>query len=226
MHYEITNTVLFDLFDGRGDWRNPWYWRERDEATDQERVGHLVQPGVVPPRGDRRGPSADGEREAAGRCGDDVRPVADQFDRAAAEARWSNCDRKDCNCSWHNTEWKPWNLTRCLDRQRAGECPALAGGDRGPEPGRDARPGGAGGDTGGPGAGGGGGYSVTCSASERCTKAHRLCRDYIHDWCMASIHCGCRLFYCSRPPGHDGDHVACSPSINEHNLATWPQEAL
>jgi hypothetical protein len=61
----------------------------------------------------------------------------------------------------------------------------------------------------------------------KCTEKHRLCvktRDYLADWCCAKYPKTNSHYVCSREPGHSGDHVACSPSSESHNLARWPQK--
>ncbi len=64
----------------------------------------------------------------------------------------------------------------------------------------------------------------------KCTEKHRLCvktRDYVTDWCNARSNEGDDGWYCSRKPGHTGDHVACYGSATDatgHNIARWPQK--
>jgi hypothetical protein len=48
----------------------------------------------------------------------------------SSTTRWAHCNREAC------ADWQ--NHTRCLDRQRAGTCPALAGRGGGLEPSGDA----------------------------------------------------------------------------------------
>jgi hypothetical protein len=99
------------------------------------RVRNMVLPGQLPAGRDGRQANTHGEREAAGRQRDDVRPLADEQPGPSSTTRWAHCNREAC-ADWQNHQ-------SCLDRQRAGACPALAGCNRGPEPGGDARPGGA-----------------------------------------------------------------------------------
>ena len=170
--------------------------------VNAQRVCHLVFPRLGQTRGDRRGPGADGEREAATGRSPDVRDVADQFDWEAAEARWLNCHRKGCRYSGFWSE----NRIGCLDRQRAGFCPAQPGRDSGPQPGRDA---GVGPRRAEEGPGGGDGGVVTCP----------FCDPSRWFPCKAELPVG---FLCSRQRGHQGPHVACGNLT--HKLAIWPQE--
>lgn len=148
---EITNMDLFDILvvphlrqlaavhgglggdDGEDyafvpDIRRAVRWRNQAYAYAHG-LGDVVQPGVMPFRGHRGRPLPHGEREAAGRLEADVRHMGDEFDWKAAKARWAACPHNDCD-GWQ----VPFN-TGCLDRQRAGTCPALAGGDLRPHPG-------------------------------------------------------------------------------------------
>ena len=83
------------------------------------RVRNMVLPGQLPAGRDGRQANTHGERQAAGRQSPDLRPVDDEQPRPSSTARWACCQRETC------ADWQ--NHTRCLDRQRAGSCPALAG---------------------------------------------------------------------------------------------------
>lgn len=128
------------------------------DGLNAQRVGHVVQPCLVPPGGDRGPGHPHGEREASTGRSPDVRDVADEQRGQAPISRWARCDREEC-CVWDNS-------LRCLDRQRAGTCPALSGRDRGPVESRDAVTCGAGGSTGGAGEGGGGVVTVACGSAK------------------------------------------------------------
>jgi hypothetical protein len=208
----------------------PWPVSPCDEAAraraqawaadlNAQRVGHLVLPRLVPPGGHRGPGCEDGKRPAAGRCGDDVRDVVDQFDRKAASTRWAHCYDQRCELnaqSLYHVSDPMENRDLCLDRQRARTCPALAGRDSGPVESRDDGSGPRR-DSQGPG-GGGGNVPLTW-----CREGARLCDD--NPICLAV--CTFRnisYLICTRSKGHTGDHVACGIG-DDHNLAVWPQEA-
>ena len=92
------------------------------ELNSQRGVGNVVQPPVMPPRRNGRRPDIDGKREAAGRSSNDLRDVDHREARKAATARREACKNHFC----------PEYFARsrgCLDRQRAGMCPAQSGCD-------------------------------------------------------------------------------------------------
>jgi len=82
-------------------------------------LGNLVQPPVVPTRGNGGQADPHGKREAAERSGNDVRDVDNEQVRQTFAARWEKCENYKC----------PDNAdrNRCLDRQRAGMCPSQSG---------------------------------------------------------------------------------------------------
>lgn len=52
-----------------------------------------------------------------------------------------------------------------------------------------------------------------------CAEDHRLCLEDLYDSCRDSDpDSGWR---CSRSFGHDGPHVACATSMDEHNVTSW-----
>ena len=60
---------------------------------------------------------------------------------------------------------------------------------------------------------------------ETCTKKHRLCTTDTSQWCDAVQEAGVH-WRCSRPKGHLGAHIACSPGLSSgagHNIAQWKQ---
>jgi len=91
------------------------------ELNGQRGVGNVVQPPVMPPRGNGGQADIDGKRKAAGRSGNDVRDVDRRDARATAKTRWKACKNRECS------GWFTDNCDMCLDRQRAGMCPAQSG---------------------------------------------------------------------------------------------------
>ena len=94
----------------------------------------VVQPPVMPPRGNGWQADTDGEREALGRH-EAHRRVVDRWEaRQAAKARWKACECEEC---------RDWGHRKgCLDRQRAGKCPTFKRRDSRSDSGRDASAGG------------------------------------------------------------------------------------
>ena len=95
-------------------------FRDADEAN--ERFGKLVQQGFMPPRRDRGQADSHGKRATPGRQGPDLCDVDHWEAREAALARREACKNHFC----------PEYFARsrgCLDRQRAGMCPAQSGCD-------------------------------------------------------------------------------------------------
>ena len=90
--------------------------------SDCKRMGNVVQQEVLQTGGDRGQAHPDGEREATGRPGDDVRLVDNRGKWLSPISKWAACTSMEC---------ENWGIcTGCLDRQRAGECPALSWRDR------------------------------------------------------------------------------------------------
>lgn len=133
---EITNDMLYRalsyLGGGRGVSRNQfksYIDRVRegvnaaaiafDISEQRDRMGNMVQQGECAPGRDGRERDQNGKRCADGRHGDELRPVDNEQCGEAALARWKDCENYEC-------PYREYSLV-CLDRQRAGTCPALAG---------------------------------------------------------------------------------------------------
>ena len=96
----------------------------------QRGVGVVVQPPVMPPRGNGGQADIDGKRKAAGRSSNDLRDVDRREARQTATARWEACKCEECP----DRNDGPG----CMGRQRAGMCPTLAGSDLRSDPSRNA----------------------------------------------------------------------------------------
>jgi len=102
----------------RGDAANKSVEDYLDELNRQ-RVGELVQPGVMPPRGNGGKADPHGKRETAERFRDDLCDVDYKQVGQAAYSRWAACENHECS-----------NFARsrgCVVRQRSGRCPTLRG---------------------------------------------------------------------------------------------------